>query len=29
VTLALLSAVSYAGVVAYAASREPTLAPVI
>ena len=28
-TLALLSALSYAGVVAYAASREPTLAPVI
>jgi hypothetical protein len=29
VTLALLSGVAYAGVVAYAASREPTLAPVV
>jgi hypothetical protein len=29
VTLALLSGLSYAGVVSYAASREPTLAPVI
>jgi hypothetical protein len=29
VTLALLSGLSYAGVVAYAASREPALAPVI
>ncbi len=28
-TLALLSGLAYAGVVAYAASREPTLAPVI